>query len=78
MERKEKIMAITEQVIGMLENNVLQENGSETFVGWLEDGEVFINNGYTEQETKEIMDLVNELAPAVDNLTFGWLHIEEI
>ena len=33
--------AVVEQVIAMLDNNVLADNGFEQFSGWCEDGEVF-------------------------------------
>lgn len=78
MERIEKIKAITEQVIGMYENNVLQENGSEGFLGWIEDGDAFANLGYTEEETEELLAFAKEVAPTIDTLTFSYLHTEEI
>ena len=78
MERAEKVKIITEQVIGMLENNVLHDGGCEGFIGWLEGGDVFFHNGYNTEEIKELMALAREVAPTVDALTFGWLHTEDV
>ena len=77
MDRKAMIKEITEQVINMYENNVLNENGSEGFIGWLEDGEVFHNNGHTDEEVDALMGLARDMASAIDGLTYKWLHIEE-
>lgn len=41
MDKKQIKKIVAEQIIGMIENNVLQECGFEQFVGWLEDGAVF-------------------------------------
>lgn len=77
LSREEMIKAITEQVINMYSNNVLQDNGAEGFEGWCADGEVFTNNGYTEEEADAMMDLVRDMAPCVDALTFGWLNTDK-
>lgn len=78
MKRNEKIKAITEQVINMYDNNVLGDNGAECFESWCADGEVFINNGYTDQEADEIMELVKDMAPTIDELTFKWLNTDDL
>ena len=70
MTRKEINKAITEQIIGMWENNILQENGFESIVGWTEDGDVFINAGYTEEETEQIMEFVKRIQDRVDDLSW--------
>ena len=63
--KKAKIM-IAEQIIGMIENNVLNENGGESFIGWL-----FFNvDCYTEEEIEEAMKLAYEIAPLVDELSW--------
>ena len=77
MDRAEKVKIITEQVIGMLENNVLQDGGCEGFIGWLEGGDVFFHAGFSQEDTAELMGLAREIAPTVDKLSFSWLHTEE-
>ena len=34
-------IAVAEQIINMLENDIINKNGGESFLGWLGDGEVF-------------------------------------
>ena len=70
MTHKEIKKAIAEQIIGMWENNILRENGYEGIVGWTEDGDVFINAGYTEEETNEIMEVVKRIQDRVDDLSW--------
>ena len=78
MTREEKVKVITEQVMNMYDNNVLNGNGSEGFMGWLEDGEVFANMGcYSAIEVKELTDFARGIAPLVDELTYKGLHLEE-
>ena len=68
--KKAKIM-VAEQIVGMIENNVLNENGGESFIGWLEDGDVFFNaDCYTDEEINEAMKLAHEIAPLVDELSW--------
>ena len=68
--KKAKIM-VAEQIVGMIENNVLNENGGESFIGWLEDGDVFYNaDCYTDEEINEAMKLAHEIAPLVDELSW--------
>lgn len=67
---KAKIM-VAEQIINMLDNNVLQNNGYESFKGWLEDGDVFYNDDrYTDAEVAEAMKLVDNVAALVDDLAW--------
>ena len=70
MDRKEINKIITGQIIGMWENNILRENGFESIVGWLEDGDALINAGYTKEETDEIMKVVKLIQNAIDNLSW--------
>ena len=70
MDRKEINKIITEQIIGMWENNILHENGFEGIVGWLEDGDALINAGYTEEETEQIMAVVRRIQNRVDDLSW--------
>jgi hypothetical protein len=62
---------VAEQIVGMLENNVLDDCGMESFIGWLEDGYVFFNaDCYTDEEIDEAMKLAREIAPTVDELSW--------
>lgn len=68
--KKAKYM-VAEQIVGMLENNVLNDCGMESFIGWLEDGDVFFNaDCYTDAEIDEAMKLAKEIAPMVDELSW--------
>ena len=78
MTHNEMIKAITEQVINMYSNNVLEDNGAESFEGWCADGEVFTNNGYTDEEADAMMKLVRDMSACVDALTFRWLNTDDI
>lgn len=68
MDKKKIRIAIAAQISNMLVNDIIIENVTEPFNGWLEDGDVFINNGYTEEETEEIMKEVKKISPEVDAL----------
>ena len=61
--KEETIKKVTEAVIGLLENDILQENNIECFESWCEDGEVF-------GEDEEAVSLMKEVAPLVDKLTY--------
>ena len=72
-----KIM-VAEQISGMLENNVLQGCGMESFMGWLEDGDTFYvsyKDKYTTEQIKEAILLASEIAPMVDELSWK-LNVE--
>ena len=58
--------AVTEQLIGMLENNILHECGTEPFKGWLEDGDAFINAGMSEEDTERAMKFAEQIEEAVE------------
>ena len=60
--------AVAEQLVGMIDNNIVRECGVESFRGWLEDGEVFFNNGMTEEEIERAMAYADELETAVDKI----------
>ncbi len=70
MDRKEINKIITEQIIGMWENNILHENGYEGIVGWLEDGDALINAGYSEAEAAEIMVRIKTIQDRIDDLSW--------
>lgn len=76
MAKKEVIKAVTEQLINMLYNNTIEENGAEGFVGWCEDGEVFALNEMSEDDVESCMDLVNEISPLVDKLSCQYLNLD--
>ena len=61
---------VAEQVSNMIENNIVCDCGYESFIGWLENGDVFINDGYSEEETDEIMAYVREVADDIDALVW--------
>lgn len=58
-ETKQKV---TEQIINMLTNNILEEQGRETFEGWCEDGEVFDWDGDCIILMKKVSNLVDSLS----------------
>lgn len=65
---------VAEQIVGMLENNVLRDCGMESFMGWLEDGDVYYNaincENYTDEQIAEAIRLSVEIAPMVDELSW--------
>lgn len=60
--------AVARQVMAMLENDVINENGWEPFEGWCSDGEVFdsMNEETGEDFVNGCMNLAREIAPMVD------------
>lgn len=69
--KKEVIKNVIEQVIAMLDNNVLADNGLESFEGWCENGDIFETN------RNEHIAVMKHIAPAVDNLTDIILILQE-
>lgn len=64
-------MMVAEQIVGMIENNILNECGMESFMGWLEDGDVFFNaDCYTDEEVEEATKFAREIADIVDTLSW--------
>lgn len=71
MEYKKKIFkAVVEQFLNMIQNDIVEDNGFEGFLGWLEDGEVFRLNGMDEGDVLVAMMYAKELADEID--TFHW------
>ena len=69
MEYKKKIFkAVVEQFLNMIQNDIVEDNGFEGFLGWLEDGEVFRLNGMDEGDVLVAMMYAKELADDIDNL----------
>lgn len=62
------------QLVAMLDNDVLNDHGVESFVGWCEDGDVFVNMGLNEQDADNCMALVRKIAPIVDDLVMNYLN----
>lgn len=69
--------AVAQQIINMLENDILNENGGESFVGWLEDGEVFRLNGMTEYEVAVAMSLAKSINDEVTSMVYNLEHFGE-
>lgn len=67
--------AVTEQIMAMLNNNILNKYGNESFEGWCEEGAVFENT--YENRNKEFYNdcekLMREITPLVDKLTYDYL-----
>lgn len=76
MDKIKIIKVVTNEICNMLCNDILCENGVECFETWCEDGEIFEGEGYTEEDTKEIMRFVEEIAPLVDDLVCNKLNID--
>jgi len=66
---KQKIaLAVVEQFMNMLQNDVIEGNRFESFEGWLADGEVFEQNGMSDIDVKVAMMYAKELADDIDAL----------
>ena len=63
---KEIKQAVAEQLANMLMNNIVGDNGVESFRGWLEDGEAFRLNGMNEGDVQKAMALALKLETATD------------
>ena len=70
--KRAALEAVVSHLVAMYENNVLGENGNETFAGWCEDGAVFNCLEYRD----ECIELMKQLAPHVDALTNAIVGIE--
>lgn len=68
METKEIKKAVVRQIIAMLDNNILNEYGVEMFEGWLEDGDVFFNQGLDERDIEEAMFYARKVSGALDEI----------
>ena len=77
MTKQEIKNAVTQQIINMLENDILNENGGESFVGWLEEGEVFRLNGMNEYEVSVAMSLAKSINDEVTSMVFNLEHFGE-
>ena len=60
--------AVVSQFLNMIQNDVIESNGFESFIGWLADGEVFKLNGMTDEEVRLAMIYANVIADDIDSL----------
>jgi hypothetical protein len=67
------VKMVANALIGMIDNNVLGDNGCEGFVGWCEDGDIFDG---TEEEVELATELMRKVADKVDDLTYGWMNTD--
>lgn len=67
-----KIVVVT--YIDMLRNNLLNDNGVESFKGWCEEGDIFYNS-LPQEDAKVCVEIMNKLARHIDTLTYA---IEEV
>lgn len=74
MYSKEAKKMVAEQIINMLDNNVLHENGMESFMGWLEDGDAFYDikntENYTDEQIVEAIELAKEISDKIDSISW--------
>lgn len=70
MTKEEIKRKVVGQLINMLDNDIMTGYGTGSFLGWLEDGEVFRLNGHSEEEVKELMEFAGKIAMQVDNLVW--------
>lgn len=70
MNKKEIKRAVVAQLINMFHNDIIEENGTEPFLGWLADGEVFELDGYNDEEVKELMAFAESISLEVDKLVW--------
>lgn len=70
------VKAVTQEVCNMWYNNVINEYGSEGFLGWCNDGEVY--EGYFDNETdiESAMQLSKDISEMVDDLTYKYLNLD--
>ena len=67
---------VTNALASMLINDIIEDNGIESFKGWCEDGDIFseIKN---EAVQKRCVEIMNEISDAVDNLTYQHLAVDK-
>lgn len=74
MYSKEAKKMVAEQIINMLDNNVLHENGMESFMGWLEDGDAFYDiknaENYTDEQIVEAIEPAKEISSQIDAISW--------
>ena len=68
MDKKIK-KAVIAQIINMFVNDIINENGTEPFIGWCADGEVYEFLG-DEDKIQKAMELTEKIANDVDNIVY--------
>lgn len=61
---------VAQQLISMLYNNVLCENGFEQFSNWCEQGEVFAENGLPKDLQEECISLMKKIDSDVNKIAW--------
>lgn len=64
---------VAQQIINMIENDIINDYGGESFLGWLGDGEVFRLNGMNEEDTLQAINLAKGID---DEITFIICHLD--
>lgn len=59
--------AVAGQLVNMIMNDIINQNGIEPFIGWCADGEVY--ESLKEDEIIEAMKLTEEISGFVDNIS---------
>ena len=60
--------AVVGQIVNMLNNNILENAGPEPFMGWVEDGDVFVDT-LSESEVIQALELSMKVAPYIDKIS---------
>ena len=71
-EKKAAVIAVTNQYINMLHNNVINDHGVESFIDWCDSGDVFESRN---DNWRECVALMEEVAPLIDKLTYKFLNL---
>ena len=76
IEKKARIQ-VTNALISMLVNDIVEDNGIESFVGWCEEGDIF-SEEKNDAVQKRCIEIMNEIGSAVDKLTYNYLAIDNL
>lgn len=69
--REQFIKDVIGQLANMLDNNFCQDYvGSEPFMGWLQNGEVWEEENLSEEEIQKRLEFAEKIAPIVDELSY--------
>ena len=71
------IKKVAGQIQCYIENDIMNENGLEPFVGWCADGEVFETSDMSEEEVQVAMALVNRINEPFTNMVYEHLAIDK-
>lgn len=79
MEREKDyaIREITIQILNMMYNNIIEDYGNESFIGWCEDGAIFerSDTNYSKEQLDELENAMHKIAPLVDKLTYSLIEL---